>query len=301
MTNLTRQTVLWIAALAAAGCTPTLPKGVSPLVNPRMSSDSVVLDVFFVRFPVGDDEANRVLWQEIDEQQVSAELRKRLSQNGFRVGVIGGQVPITLSKLLELKDKPVSTKGETKIEVADLGPSAPRVERRHMPLRRGVRGEILTSAVYEQLPVLFCGQGELCGQTYPQAQALFGIVSFPQGDGRVKIQLVPELQHDQVKQRWVGDQGMMRLESGRPRRTFESLEFSAMLAPGEMLVLTGLPARLGSLGYHFFTERDAGSEAVDQKLLILRLSQTQQNDLFAPSEPLKLEEPPLPPQRGAAL
>ena len=54
-----------------------------------------------------------------------------------------------------------------------------------------------------------------------------------------------------------------------------------------MLVLTSLPNRQGSLGHHFFTETNG---RLEQKLLIIRLSQTQHDGLFVPPEPLRLDE-----------
>ena len=48
-----------------------------------------------------------------------------------------------------------------------------------------------------------------------------------------------------------------------------------------------MPNRPGSLGHHFFTERQ---DRPEQKLLIIRLSQTQHDGLFNPPEPLKLDE-----------
>ncbi len=83
-----------LAVLAMAGCTTTaLHKGKSPLVPAQMSPDSVVLEMFFVRFPFGDPAVNEKLWEEIDEQQFTPELRERLARNGFRAGLVSGQMP----------------------------------------------------------------------------------------------------------------------------------------------------------------------------------------------------------------
>jgi hypothetical protein len=101
--------------------------------------------------------------------------------------------------------------------------------------------------------------------------------------------LVPELHHDQTRQRWVGKQGMLRLETSRPRRVFDDMAISATLSPGAMLVMTSLPNRPGSLGHHFFTEKN---DQLEQKLLVIRLAQTQHDDLFSPSTPLDLDERP---------
>jgi hypothetical protein len=54
-----------------------------------------------------------------------------------------------------------------------------------------------------------------------------------------------------------------------------------------MLILGSLPSRSGSLGHHFFTKENNGR--LEQKLLIVRLSQTQHDGLFDPPEPLNLE------------
>ena len=270
-----------LALLAIAGCTTPLRKGKSPLTPAQMSPDSVVLEFFFVRFPFGDAAVNEKLWEELDEQHFAPDLRQRLAHNGFRVGLAAGQMPVELSKLLELSGK-AAPSGEieaTKVEDLDV---KPRVVRRHLQLRTGQRSELLASGVYEQLPVLVCENGQLCGQTYRQAQGLFAVKSYPQSDGQVRLELVPELHHDQPRQHWVGNQGMMRLEASRPRRVFDDMAISATLPPGAMLVLGSLSSRPGSLGHHFFSDKRGGR--CDQKLLVLRLTQAQHDDLVPPVE-----------------
>ncbi len=272
---------------ALAGCnTPLRTSAKSPLTQAQMSSDSVVLEMFFVRCPFGDETANGNLWKQIDEQQFDPVLRDQLTHNGFRAGIINGQIPTDLSKLMQLGDKPASTGDMENTKVDDLNTQS-TVTRRHLQLRSGQRSEILTSGVYEQLPVLMCESGQLCGQTYNQAQGIFGVKSFPQPDGRVRLELSPELQYDQPRQHWVGSQGMLRLETSRPKRVFDNMILTADLSPGAMLVLTSLPNRSGSLGHHFFTENTGHLE---QKLLLIRLSQTQHDGLFNPPDTLKLDE-----------
>jgi len=267
------------------GCTST-PKttGKSPLTPPKMSPDSCVLDIFFVRFPFDDPEVNTLMWQEIDEQHFPPQLRQRLRSNGFRVGLVDGQMPLVLSKLLELGEKPPPTGEALSTEAADLE-DEPQMLRRHLQLRAGRRGEIIASGMYDRLPVLICRPDQLCGETYYQAQAMLAVKTFPQRDGRVRLELVPELHHDTAKQRWVGSQGVMRLETGRPRRVFDNMAVEAMLSPGEILVLSSISRRPGSLGHHFFTEQ---ADRLEQKLLVIRLSQTQHDEVFCPSEVLPL-------------
>jgi hypothetical protein len=281
---------LVVALLASAGCANPLQvaaKGRTLLKPAQMSPDSVVLDVFFVRFPFGDAEANETLWQEVDEQQIPAEVRKRLAQNGFRAGTVGNQLPVALSKLLELKDKPAPNGGATQVDLNDLA-CEPRVDRRHMSVRTRIPGQIIATETHGELTVLMPEADGLCGQTYVQAQGMFAVTAVPQPDGRVRLDLLPELHHDQPKQRWIGDQGTLRLDMARPKRAFDTLGLSATLSPGNMLLMTSLPNRPGSLGHQFFTCNKEGQQ--EQKLLVIRLAQTQHNELYSPPQELRLEE-----------
>lgn len=277
---------LLVAPLAGCHSAPKVV-GRSPLKTPQMSPDSVVLEVFRVRFPFGDPEANVDLWQEVDEQHVPADVRRRLARNGFRVGLLGGQVPIPLSRLLELKEKPAPTGQGTEVRVAQLE-DRPAVERAHITVRAGARAEVVVSGEYEKLAALVVGEsGELGGQTYEHAQGVLAVRPFPLPDGRVRLELVPEVHHGSPRPRWVGKQGMWRIETGRPRRVFDDLALEATLAPGSMLVLSSLPNRPGSLGHYFLTE-DQGQ--LTQKLILVRLCQTQHDDVCAPDEVLDLDD-----------
>lgn len=260
---------------------PITVPGKSPLVAPQLSPDSAVFDVVIVRIPCSEQASAQKIWDEIDEQHLPADLRTRLAQNGFRAGLVGTTLPIDLSKLLDLQSQPAEQGSGTTIALADLAQPT-RNEHRHMPLRSGRRGEVVTSGTYDQLPVLIRTADGVCGQTYYQAQAVLAVTPTLLADGRVKIDVAPELHHDQPRQRWVGDQGILRLEAGRPRRVFDDLAASATLSPGEMLILGCLPDRPGSLGHNFFSE--SGEQPV-QKLVIFRLVQTQHSSLYNPLPP----------------
>jgi hypothetical protein len=283
-----RQALVLLAALATVcGCTTPTLKGKSPLMPAQMSPDSVALDMFFVRFPFGDTDANEKLWQEIDEQRLPAELRERLRENGFRVGIVTGQIPSELSKLLALPEKPAPS-DETEKTSIDSMESQPRVVRRHLQIRANQPNEIIASGVYAQLPLLTGGAGQISGQTYNEAQGYFSIKTNPRPDGQVRLELTPALHHGESRQRWISGQGMMRLETGQSKRTFDDMTIQTELPPGAMLVLSSLPNQRGSLGDYFFSESDNGR--TEQKLLIVRLSQTQHNGLFGTLESMELDE-----------
>jgi hypothetical protein len=281
------RTLLILPALALLGCTTPHPKSGSMLKPAQMSPSSVAMEIIFARFPVGDLEINGKLWEEVDEQHFPAELRQQLGKHGFRVGLVGGQVPTALAKLLALKEEAPAVGEAQRANVAELA-TKPRVTLLHQQTRAGKRTEVVASGVYEHLPVLVSDSGELHGETYSQAQGLLAVTAFPQADGRVKLELLPEIHHDQAKQHWIGDQTMFRLEMSRPKRALDNLKISAVLTPGTMFLLTCQPDRPGSLGHYFFTEGDS-KDHLEQKLLVLRVCQTQQDDLVSPP-PLSLSE-----------
>jgi hypothetical protein len=282
---------LLLIGLALAGCSPVKPPvGKSLLTPATMSPDSAVLEVFFIRCPMGDVNVNTTLWEQVDEQSIPSETRLQLARNGLRAGVVGAQVPLGISRLLELATTPTTLPGpNTRIEASQMQ-DEPQVIRRHLQLRPGTRQEIIASEVYDELAVLVSEEGHLSGQTYSQAQGMLALKTCNLRDGQVKIDLVPELHHGQPRQRWVASQGVYRLDAGREKRAFPRMAISVPLVRGQMLAMTCLPSRSGSLGYHFFSDKRAGR--TDQKLLLIRLTQAQHDDLVLPDEPL-VDTPPL--------
>jgi hypothetical protein len=273
--------------VAWPGCKTPETGDDSPLKKPQMPPDTVVLEIFRVQFPFGDPRVNFDLWQEVDELHFPVETRQRLARNGFRVGLVGGQLPTGLSELLQLHERPSSAGQANQVHLADLA-SQPRVERMRMQIRTADPGKITVSDVHRELQVLLCDDhGRVSGQPYRDAQAFLEITTTPENDGRVRADLAPELQHDGLRREYVGDQatGIIRCEMARPRKVFDQLGFSAVLAPGSMLLITSLPDRPGSLGHHFLTAEDG---SLRQKMLVIRLAQTQHSPLFVPPKVLPL-------------
>jgi hypothetical protein len=277
------------ALIVVLGCAPIRPKtDRSPLSAARMSPDSVTLDVFFVRCPYGDAVANEKLWQEIDEQQIPLETRRCLTVNGFRAGVISGQMPISLSQLLELKGNTTPIGGTQKTDLGEIGTEEGPLWS-HQQLQAGKRSEIVTSEYYPELPVLRPGPDGVSGETYETAQGRLAVRAVPEKDGRVLLEVVPELHHGEIQRIVSSSQGALRIDNRRPRLAFDDMAVSTTLAAGDMIVLSCLPDRHGSLGHHFLTTDSSGS--LEQKLLVIRLSQTQHDELFEPT-PIPLDDVP---------
>ena len=141
--------------LALAGCTPLKPPTAakSPLLPVRMSPESVALDLFFVRCPFNDAKLNRTLWANVDEQPFPAELRLAWMRNGFRVGIVADEIPAEIAELLELNNPATPSPARALEKQVDLL-SQSRVTNRHLQIRSGGYSEIVTSGVYDELPLL---------------------------------------------------------------------------------------------------------------------------------------------------
>lgn len=272
-----------VAALVcclAAGCQSLELQGApghSMLRPATMSPDSVGLEILFVRSRLDDDEVNHELWNEVDEQRLPAELRRLLAENGFRAGVVGSSVPAPLAKLLNGKKDSAKPEIVAEGNLVKLDDDA-AVTGRHLQLRPGMPSEIQASRVYDQLPLLVRRDDQVVGNLLDKAQGVFVLRTQFEPGGAVRLTLSPEVQHGEMKQSFESTQeGVWKLQASRKRETFPNLELSAGLSAGEMLILTCLPERAGSLGHHFFTDRSSG--VCEQKLVIIRLSQTQHSDL----------------------
>jgi hypothetical protein len=236
----------------------------------------VTLEILFVRVPMGQPEVNGALWQAVDEQHLPTDLRRRLTKNGIRVGLLGSHVPVELARVLNMTDQPVT---DEDVQVIDELDSEPMVRRRLLQLRAGRRGEILASGVYDQLPLLLQEDGQLSGQTFKQAQGLFAVFPSVGKNGRVRLKLTPEVHHGQSKQQWTGEDGIFQMMMARPKEVFDRLRMETELAPGQMLLISCLADQPGSLGHYFFTDQSA--QGLDQKLLVIRLAKMPPRELFA--------------------
>ncbi|MFM2095161.1 MAG: hypothetical protein RIS70_2285 [Planctomycetota bacterium] len=254
------------------------PPTANRLPVPRMSPDSVVLEIASVRLPV-NSELQRDWWNTIDEQALPQDVRENLAQNGIRVGIISGEIPKQLRDVLA---QPQSNR------VGDQDPDSSQgcvVSQQRLQQRSGRRGKIVTSELRDEIISLVPKSGRVVGQTYYQAQCLFSIRSYPQGDGQLKLDLVPEIEHGQPRTRWIGQptDGSFRLDTGRERAVYNELRFEPRLAAGEALILTCSDECKG-LGREFFI--DTKGDARMQRILLIRLAQTQLDDLFSPESSL---------------
>jgi hypothetical protein len=242
-----------------------------------VSSDSVAVEIFQARIPLDQDAKAEKLWEQVDEQEFDAQLRRRLVANGLRIGIVSGSLPEELVKLLELDGAPSEESGS---QVVTDQSAVPRVTRRVVQAKRRDPMQIQVSELRDEAQVLLSRNGSFGGKTFRQAQGVYALQAESIPGQRVKIRLTPELHHGELKQRYAGStQGIFMSIPSREREVFDELAMDASLAPGELLVVGCLPSAKSSLGGLFHTATAAGKD--ERKLILVRLLQVPPSEILA--------------------
>ncbi len=275
---------LWLGGFIAAlaGCArwdlqPPRPKG-NLLPTPKMTRDTVSVEVAFVRQPASEIQRDEELWLHTDEQALSPVLRRHLSDNGLRAGKLGTQLPAPVRQLLDAGMQPIEQQDE-----ADLPDNEFSYRYRNMQLRSGRRGKIIASKTYDSLALLTRDDEAVHGLSLQGAQCIMGVRVFPQGDTRARLELTPEIEYGEMNHQWVGEEGTLVQKLQKDHRTFDNLRIETMLSPGETFIFGGT-GEIKGVGEHFFSE--TGGAGKQRRYLLIRLAQTQLDDLFD-NRPLK--------------
>jgi hypothetical protein len=240
-----------------------------------MSADAVILEIAFAHVGPEDEDFQARFWPEVDEQLLNNDVRRRLAENGMRCGLLGSTLPVALVEILnrsENQNPLAAVEGD-----GSRGPDLFSSQQR-MQSRAGKPGKIVVrNGGSDRLAVLTREDGRIRGETFEQAQCLFRVKTFPQGDGSVKLELTPEIEHGDAQTRYVGQPGGWLLEAGRQRSEYETMRIETQLRPGQTIVLATTAEPKG-LGQQFFAADSA--DGLQQTLLLIRLQQTQRDDRF---------------------
>ncbi|MEW4454755.1 hypothetical protein AB1L30_18970 [Bremerella sp. JC817] len=278
-------TLLLMALLFAGGCRalwePEELGAPSELPSRPLSEDTVMLDIARVSLTSLDETKCQSIWEEIDEQALPLDKRRELMANGFRVGIIDFHLPAPIREIIGSKeDGNKGLNGEQMVRVD--GDEKVAINRRRFP--RGKRIEYVMVPTQPELSLLETVDGTLRGQTYYDAESKFVLKGYPQNDGRVQVVVTPEIHHGQPKKHVEAGEGMFRIETRKESKVLEQIEFSAILEPGQTLIISGTTEAKG-LGKSFF-ERENGGKTRRQ-IMLLRLAGTQFDDLFQSRDTVK--------------
>jgi hypothetical protein len=254
-----------------------------------MSPDSVVIE--FALVDLADSKSGQAaeLWRGVDEQQIPVETRQKLARHGFRCGVVGGQLPSWLSDELANQSRRLELdESERTAVVSDL------LTERRIQCRANQRRSVPVGVNCKELEVATGENDTEPPRKYKDAQCHLALTVNPKGDGQVELELVPEIQHGPMHQRWIGRDGLFRLDASRDSVRYDDLKVAATLLPGQTLVLSASPAA-GGLSQAFAGKAGGCLDQVSSvpdatgsphRLVLLRSAQTQFDDLFNPLQSL---------------
>lgn len=226
----------------------------------RPAPRTIPVEVVFVRYADADADLGVELWHEVDEQAIDDGLRRRLAANGLRAGVVTGDLPRHLAERM-LPDRATPTTS------ADAVAADAPLTHRLLRLLPGRRSEILVSTGVDELVLLEERDGQVRGGTFRDASGVLELKVRPAADGRVRVELVPEIRHGPLERSWVGEEGMFRMEAGQRRHRRGDLALGVDLREGDLLVVAGAGAA-ATLGEALL--RDHGGDRSTRRLVLVR-------------------------------
>lgn len=250
------------------------------LPPPQKSLDSVVVETVLVRFSANKVDPLQTVWRDVDESIFDIEFRELLDKNGLRAGVLLGELPQVIREQIQQTSYQQNTDA---LEHAGLAADVDN-KMRKLQCRSGRRKDLIVRReVRDELTVLTTLDGRtVSGETYLQPAVLFDLRAVPHGDGQATIELTPEIQHGEHRQSFVSTEFGVRPEMRRSQQTWHQLKIGTRLHPGQILMVAGTqPSK--ALGRAFFTTKTA-EQTEEHVVLLVRLAETQLDELFAPEE-----------------
>lgn len=223
---------------------------------------TIALEVTFVR--CGDDDADlrEQIWRHVDEQVIDDSRRRALNANGLRAGVVTGHLPAEFAALL----------AASAAEPADVAGVDPARARRLLSLLPGRGGELVTAHRLPSLVLFEQQEGEVRGATFHDATPQFMLDARPAADGRIRLELVPEVRHGPVEKSWAGEDGMFRLETGQRRHRMDHLGIDVTVPAGGLLLVGCAGEAASTVGDGLL--RDQGDHGPVRLLVIRPLGRT---------------------------
>jgi hypothetical protein len=277
--------VLFLAMLLPAlpGCftaRPGLPQAALPDPPSGGSQDAFYLLVAVVERPVADGYLNDGLWEWVNEQLLEPELKGKLLDNGFRVGVLGGNPPAAFQNLLSERSCP---------------------NPRRIALRPNTSTSIALGGWWSQCVFRLYPEDEPTLIDLAQAQCQLQVTPAPAGNGQVSLHFTPSVKHgpQAVTPCAVLEPDGTRhwdLRAEQAVQSFDWLSWDLRVDPSQFVVIGTELNRTDSLGRRCFLFTE--TETPVQRLLVLRTMHSASDPLLADKQTLR--SPPLALQAGSS-
>jgi hypothetical protein len=278
---------LVLATTAVAGCSlrgTDLRRGSTSAVMERIGIGSggrviepkrCALKMVILPRPLRDKAVDSAVWATADEQVIAPEARRALEANGLRVGVITGGLP-------------------AEVESALNAPPPNKVDPAEFNLPDGDNTLVSLAEATPLATVILTRDGRASGKDYKDVSGFFRVTASHDGPTGVGLRIAPEIHHGPIQRRFdalpnsAGAMNTMQfgVKDGQQEETFRDLVAALTLQPGQIAVVGCDPDRRGSLGGYLFTQPEANSDRIIQKVLLIWASRSN------PGEPGSQPKPP---------
>lgn len=263
---LARFVALLLALAASAGCmrdhARLVDGGNWTRLKPKLpdaTPDIVELHYIFLERPLGDPLLNTDIWAEADEQAIPLDQKALLEENGIRMARLGANLSTKMLALLR---------------------ENPSTGRRHQA-HSGSLAKIQTTEIIPRLEIFTLVAGQTRGESIEQAQGYFYLTPTIGTGARIRLTVVPEVEHGEQKNRRTPapDLSGWILRSERDARGYDELKADLDLTSGEYLLLGCYPERNGTLGHRFLTSGEGTSQR--QTVVLVRAIRPSREELVS--------------------
>lgn len=210
------------------------------LPKAQMDHDSVALRVAVAELDETQQEPFREFISASDAQKVSLDIRRKLDANGLRVAILSSANSKRIQDLIKpIQVKPDWLSGQER-ELANAG-KLPEISRlkthRHVEKKRGESFHVETSPIQSSVSWCIYDGQQKTHDAATMAQGQMKITAWPQVDGTVLIEFVPEIHYGENLSR-VGVHGKdLAVQQSREIKSLHALAFSVSMKIGETLVV----------------------------------------------------------------
>lgn len=250
--------------------------GKSPLSAITLET-GVILDVYVIRVPYDRRELVAEFWNDVDENEVPMEIRKELHNHGLRQGILPSKIPVSLARLLELRDIPPQKPFETVRTVDDINAKETLHTRRTTKMIKNQAVPFPTRSPISKLPVLASVDGKPSGHTYHNAVGIISVATEELPDGSVKVKTVPEIHYGDETGRITSVTGMYTRDVTIQKLAFDQLTVETKLLLGQWVVIG--PDLRKSVGFGRDILTQGSSTDPEQLLFAVRLMQIKKDGI----------------------
>jgi len=235
------------------------------------SGTGVAIDIYTIRIPYDRQELLNQLWNDVDESEIPIDIRYRLCHHGFRQGILPSKIPVSLERLLELRD--------IQPQRLDDRASYSGNNSTGEPLHKCVTNYMMpkqtvfcfTCETIPKLPVLAVVDGYPTGYVYHNANGVILISTEEQPDGSVIVKTIPEIHYGDDTGEITSVNSAYTRKVYHSKIQFDQLAVETKLLLGQWIVIGADTQGTAGFGRNIFSQ----DNGVPEKVLIgIRLRQT---------------------------